>query len=192
MDYEKYVELGKELLNKVEDYQLKICKYAMEVCTIRHGGHSKGYYTIKDYARDIGMNTKTLQNWLITYRNVVLKLSIDQQANLNWNKASKVNNVLEENRTMDNAINKKPRTRDAFKKHLAPEKVQKIYDAYSEQKPFEGEFVNMVQQTKGFKNLLEKRDLSIVEDKHLAHFMTLLDECSDLINEYLTLKKKAG
>jgi hypothetical protein len=191
-NYEHYVQLGKSLLSEVHNKQFKICEYAMKVCTIRHGGRSDGYYTIKDYANDIGMTPKTLQNWLVVYRNVVLKLNDDQKSEMNWNKASKVNNVLDENRTIDNAINKDVGKKTRFKNGVKKEVVQKLYDKYSEQKPFEGEFVNMVQQMKSFKNILQKRDLNIIQDAHMIVLMELFDCCSDLINDHLTSKRKSA
>lgn len=187
-EYRNYVILGKKELNQIEGHQKRICSYAMEVITIRHGGYSKGIYTIKRYAEDIGMNPKTLQNWLQVYNNVIVKL--EDPENADFNKASKVNNCLEENRTIDNAVNGTPKTRSAYKKHVPAEKVQSLYNKYMHEKPFEGEFINIMQQTKGFKNLLEKRDLNIIEDSHLEHLANLLTICADIIKLHLIKKRR--
>lgn len=188
-EYKNYVVLGKKELVQIEGYQKRICNYAMEIVTIRHGGRSPGIYTIKKYAEDIGMNPKTLQNWLQVYRNVIIKL--EDPANADFAKASKVNNILEENRTIDNAVGKTPGTRTAYKKDVPAEKVRSIYAKYEHEKPFEGEFINIMQQTKSFKNLLEKRDLNIIEDAHLRHLADLLNACHSLIATHLIKKHKS-
>lgn len=187
-EYKNYVILGKKELAQIEGHQKRICDYAMEVCTIRHGGKSPGIYTLKKYAEDIGMNPKTLQNWMQVYRNVIIKLEDPEKAD--FQKASKVNNILEENRTLDNAIGKTPGTRTAYKKDVPAEKVRSLYAKYEHEKPFEGEFINIMQQMKSFRNLFMKRDLNIIQDEHLQHCKDLLDECSQMLNTHLRNKRK--
>ena len=189
--YDECVEIGKQIVNSVNDKQMRICELAMEVCTIRHGGRSDKFYTMKDFAKDIGLNNKTLNQWMLIYRNVVLKLSDKQLENMTWKQASKVNENLEETNTIENTLKGTPRKRPAPSKKLIPaEKVRKLYDEYLEEKPFLNEFLSMVKQTKHSKNLLQKRDLSIVQTSHLTHLMELLDQCSDIINEHLTNQRK--
>lgn len=190
LSYQDYVSLGKKLVEEVEDKQIKICMYAMKVCTIRHGGISKGFYTITDYAKDIGIKPKTLQNWLCVYRNVILKLRPDQKAV--WQQASRANAVLEENRNMDNAIKGTVGRRKSNPRNLPSEKVQKIYDQFVDGKPFIAEFTGMVQYAKRLKGILNARDLSIIPDAQMLLYMNLLDECSDIINDHLTKKKRGA
>lgn len=187
--YDDYVKLGKEIVDQVKDKQIKICALAMKVCTIRHGGRSSGYYTMTDYAKDIGLNNKTLNQWMLIYRNVVMKLSELQRESLIWNNASRVENILAECRTIDNSIDGKKRRKN-FKDKIPKERVQKLYNDFTEAKPFENEFINMVQHMKSFKALLEKRDLSIIDEKRMLFFMEILDECSDIVNDHLTNKKR--
>lgn len=188
--YKEYVILGKKELQQIEGHQKRICKYAMEVITIRHGGISKGIYTIKKYADDIGMNPKTLQNWLQVYNNVIVKLEEPEKAD--FQKASKVNNILDEESVIDNAVNGKVHTRDGYKKkkNVPAEKVQKLYNQYHEGKPFEGEFMNIVQQAKSHKLLLEKRDLNIIQDSQLDHLLTTMQCSVDILKMHLTRKRR--
>lgn len=188
-EYKEYVILGKKALSNIQDIQKKICSYAMEVITIRHGGKSEGVYTIKKYAEDIGMNPKTLQNWLQVYNNVVVKL--EDPNNANWSNASKVNNCLEENRVIDNHLDGKSKSRSAYKKNVPVDRVRSLYHAYEHEKPFEGEFINIVQQAKSHRNLLQKRDLNIIQDAHLDHLESILAECSTLIKNHLTKKRNS-
>lgn len=190
-EYKNYVTLGKKELTSIEGYQKRICAYAMDVVTIRHGGISKNLYTIKKYADDIGMNPKTLQNWIQIYRNVVIKL--EDPDNADFSKASKVNGILEETRTMNNQANGTAGTKKEYKnlKDTPPARVQKLYDEYHEGKPFEGEFVSMMQNLKGYKNLLDKRDLNIINDAHLQNFKDILDYCSSIVGQHLIKKRRA-
>ncbi len=189
--YEELVALGREIVSQVNDRQMRICGYAIQVCTIRHGGRSNGYYTMKDYARDIGLNNKTLNQWMLVYRNVVLKLSATQLETMTWKMASRVNEQLEEANTIENRIKGTPRSKMNTKKFVTTERVQKLYDDAVEEKPFVGEFMAIMKQTKHCHSLLLKRDLSLIQDSHLNHLMQMLDNCSDMINDHLTQKKKA-
>jgi len=100
LKYQDYVKKGRALLEELEDlkeiqdcYQSKIAKYALSVCDIRHGGQSGGLYTMKDYALDIGANPKTLSNWVAIYKNVLVKIGIEDPTIEERRKARKVNKV---------------------------------------------------------------------------------------------------
>lgn len=190
LTYEKYVELGKKLVEETNDKQMKICSYAMKVCTIRHGGRSGGFYTMTDYARDIGLKRKTLSEWMLIYRNVILKLTDKQRETMTWKQASKTHEAMAAQNSIDNVIKGKPRHKTGVKKSFTPTRVQKIHEELMNEKPFVGEFLGIVKQVNYAKGILSKRDLSIIQDNHLIHLMQLLDNCSDLINDYLTEKKK--
>lgn len=190
-DYQNYVKLGKAELKTIEGHQRRIAEYAIKVCTIRHGGRSNGYYTLTDYANDIGMNIKTLQNWVQIYKNVILKLDKKRQDKATWKQAASVNQFLKEDRTIDNQINERPRgSKMAYKSDIHADKVQKLYDNMKEAKPFETEFITITQAAKNMKNVLTKRDLSIIPDDRWGYLMKIIDECSDIINDHLTKNKK--
>lgn len=192
-DYRNYVTLAKKELKAIEGHQIRICEYAMKVCQIRHGGRSDNYYTVTDFAQDIGMVSKTLQNWMLTYRNVVMKLDKPISTKKEWEAAKKVENILREERVITNRINEKPTGSKYAQSLPAPaEKVQSIFgkvlDNY--ERPFESEFAQILRASKHSLHLLQKRELGIIKDEQLAYLMGILDNASDLINNYLTLKKK--
>src|SRR5690606_28292286 len=142
-----YVELGKELVNKIEAYQAKIAEYACLVCDIRHGGISTNYYTIKDYANDIGIPYKTLQNWIRVYRNVVKRIDNKIETNKDWERARKTNDIL----TMDITVeNKKQNTPKKIRlKELPKKKIQETYNILCEEdKPFIMEFNRILKSSK--------------------------------------------
>lgn len=193
--YNEYVELAKAELKSIEGHEIRICEYAMKVCDIRHGGHSNGYYTIKAFASDIGMNAKTLSNWLLVYRNVIVKLDKKITSSADFLKAKKVESYLREERIVNNRINEKPvGTKFSNKNCPTPDdKIRSIYNSIDHsERPFEGEFAMMLRSSKHNLALIEKRDLKIIDDKQLAYLMETLDKTSDIINEYLTNKKKAS
>lgn len=81
----KIIKRAKALLQQREETKWEICRLAMEVCDIHRGGHrvakgKKKPYTLYDFADDIGMHGKTLSNWVLNYKRVVLKLEINTEA----------------------------------------------------------------------------------------------------------------
>lgn len=191
-DYKNYVNLAKKELKAIEGHEIRICEYAMQVCTIRHGGQSAGYYTITDFARDIGMPHKTLSNWLLTYRNVVKKLEKPITTSKEFANARKVESYLREERIIKNRINEKPvGSRYAQSQPVSEEKVRSIYSQVEHSdRPFEGEFAVMLRGAKHTLNLLQKRELNIIDDDQLEYLMSVLDNASDLLNNHLTRKRK--
>lgn len=223
--YRDFVDKGHELVKKINElkdlercYQAKIARYALEVCTIRHGGKSKNLYTIKAYALDIRLNPKTVQQWVSIYRNVLEKIGVEDPTPEEWARASKANNILRLDRTIDNKKDGKPGTRTAYKKNVPASEVKSLYDSIDE-KPFvgechaltlsakhdlhtlrkyEGELISIPENdlqrleksAQYTKSVIGVRDLGIAREKRLAHLMEILDETSDIINDYLTQKQR--
>lgn len=195
-EYLTLVTKGKNLIDKLNElkelekcYQAKIAKYAITVCDICHGGISKNKYTLKDYALDVGVFPKTLQNWVSIYRNVIDKLNIEEPTIDEWKKANKVNRMLKVERMIDNQNDGKPKSKSAFKRGVPEKKVRKIFDEI-DFKPFVLECNSILSSAKHAKHILTMRDLNIVEDSKLLHLMEILDDASDLINNHLTAKRK--
>lgn len=200
-DYKFFVtkgrELAKELLNledKTKCYQAKIAKYAVSVCDIRHGGRTpEDRYTLKKYAEDIGVVCKTLQNWVQVYRNVLVKLNLKDPSKEEWGRALKTNEILRKDRAIENKSNGEAGSKKAFKRNISPAKIQNIYDAgdpNGDFKPFVNECSSMIKSVMYAKNILKKRDMRVVPDSRLICLMELLDESSDIINDYLTKKHR--
>ncbi|MEE8150623.1 MAG: hypothetical protein V3T43_02765 [Nitrosomonadaceae bacterium] len=173
----KYLASIDELKQKIGVYQADIAEMALEICTIRHGGISNDIYTIKDYAKDIGMNFKTLQNWVSAYRNVVPIVGRDKiNCQKDWSDVRKTS--------------RDPRVREDGTR------VGEVFAEYvNNEKPFLTEFNSTNAGVKHLKYMLGKRDLSMVNFEQWLKLMQELDNCSDIINEYLTKNKnnlKAG
>lgn len=223
--YSEFVTAGKKIVAKLDElkelekcYQSKIAKYAVTVCEIRHGGISTDIYTMKDYALAIGMNHKTLQNWVGIYRHVLEKIGIEDPTPEEWKKASRVNNLLKIDRNIDNKNSGKRGTRGSYKKKIPKERVQEIYNDIDE-KPIIRDYKNLEGVAKNIQHMLLKnaenldsvneyemdraetgakhieqtlsqRELAEAGEMRLLHLMQLLDRASEIINEYLTGKAK--
>lgn len=189
--YSECVIAAKDMLKRIEAYQVKIAECAISACDIRHGGISGGYYTIKDFAQDIGMAYKTLQSWVQIYRNVIEKIDDKIDTDKKWQDVRKTNDIISIQTTAQNAIEKTTNRRRNI--HCPAEKVQKIYTSLQDdEKPFVLELTRITQSSKYALNVIGKRDLNIADDNDLAQLMATLDKASDIINDHLTKKKKAA
>lgn len=194
------VTRGKRIVNEIKDidkkiyaYQMDISKMAIAVCNIRHGGISRDIYTIKNYAADIGLPYKTVQNWVAVYRNVVVKLDKEVRTKKEWSDARVTNDVLKEERRNINKEDGKSNTRHAWKKHVPNKKVQRIYNNISENvNAFMRDFLRSSGSAKHILYLINNNDLSLINDRELLALMETLDKTSDIINEHLTEKQKTA
>lgn len=92
--YTDLVEDAKVLLHHVALYRLKIAKMALKACDIRHGGRSTGYYTLTDFAKDIGCHRKDLSEWVLTYKRVARHLESKIKTDADFNAARRVSDKL--------------------------------------------------------------------------------------------------
>ena len=186
-----YIRQGKILLEEIGTYQAEIAKRALEICDIRHGGKTlEKIYTIKDFANDIGMKPKTLQGWVGTYRDVVLKADIEINNSDDWKAASKTNNTLIKERTLVNKLEGTPKKKGNYKKEIPATRVKSLYESIqADEKPFITELVTITQHAKHIKHILKKRELNLASDSNLTELMNILDEASDMINDHLTAKQ---
>lgn len=199
MEYKKAVSEAKAILfeirqleKKIEAHQVSICKLAVSVCDIRHGGISKNLYTITDFANDIGMHKKTLQNWLACYRGVVEKLEegVFEESDKDWSAARKTQRDINERQRSARrdagltGTRQKPVT-------VSPAIINDTFKKYkNDEKPFVNEYRHALASEKHLKHLLKHRDMSLVSDSQWIELMEILDENSDKINQYLTKKRK--
>jgi len=191
---EDYVNAGKGIIRTTQCYQALLAYYALKVCEIKHGGYSKGVYTIKQYAEDIGMSAKTLQNWTLIYRRVFEHLDIEPEkaTKKDWQVATRVAYLEESDNRVDNIENGTPRKRAGYKPvkiGRTSADIKKAFEANFVEN-FEYEIVGWNSTVLQMNNKLQKRDLSLANAKVLMEFMETLDEMSDFVNDYLTRTKK--
>lgn len=189
LNYNQCVEYGKRLLDDVREAQIELCRLAMTVVTISNGGiGSKKFYTISDFAKDIGMKKNTLSKWLEVYNDVYSKFDEVGNPKEAWQLAKKINKNLKHERQMINKELDQPRSQAAKKiQDISPARINKLREDIYE-KPFVSEFRQAFQHAKHMQNLFDKRDLSIIEDQQLLLLATLLNKTSERINKHIRNK----
>ena len=193
LTFNDYVTMGKELVHRMDVYQARIAFYACRVCQIRHGGRSDKYYTVSDYAHALGLNRKSVQQWTLTYRNVIQKLNIplDQITKEVWRTANRVNDNLTWKNRQDNMDNGTNRKSMKYKKETPVEVIGKMFQEESGQEPsFVSEIRVWTCSIRNMKNTITKRDLALAHPGNLIELMGMLDFISDHINDFLSKKKK--
>jgi len=195
LEFTDYVQMGRELMNKVECYQARIAFYALKICTIRHGGRSDKFYTLKDYARALNMNSKTLQGWTLAYRNVVAKIDIPLEKidAKTWKAVNRTNDNMSWANRRDNIENGTPRRAQKYKHQMDNEKVKKAFKEELEnvdEPSFVSELRSWMHSCRAMKNNLLKRDLSLAHEGDLLELQRMLIDSSNTISNYLKGKKK--
>lgn len=165
---------------------------ALKVCEIRHGGRSDKYYTMSDFADDIGVNRKTLQQWVHTYRDILLKCDLGEPTPKQWADAAKVEKLLKNTRTIDNKLAGKSGTRHSYRKDIPRSTIRQLFKEVSEDKDNTLFKVNRgLNQAKHVRSIIKTIDMNKIDPKFLESMMEILDETSDMINDFLTNKRKA-
>jgi hypothetical protein len=83
--------------------RIKICELAIEACDIKMGGGGHwskftGYRTAADFADEIGINPKTLLEWLSIKKYIYDNLPAKYKLDFNWTVMGRVRRSLTQNR----------------------------------------------------------------------------------------------
>lgn len=74
-NWERNIEMARSLLKDRKRSHMEIARLALEVCEITWGGGNKeGHKTLRSFAKEIGINEKTLSQWVAIRRNIFEKL----------------------------------------------------------------------------------------------------------------------
>lgn len=191
--YAEYVRLGRKMLATVQVHQVYIAFFATEVCQISHGGAvGRKLYTLKDYARDIGMNNKTLSEWVNTYRVVIQKLGMDinEVTIKDWTAASRVLELLKAEKRVINAEAGTPKVKDNGWKLNAPKKLIKdLFNQNYDRANLQFDIHRWTDSVIFIKNKLIARDLSECSTSSLLSLKENLDKASDTILDHLMNKR---
>lgn len=81
--WKKCVEEAKLLVTQYKNARFKVAELAMRVCILHHGGRASiQRYTIRQFAKEIGMPEKTLWEWVRMKRNIYDNLDEKQREGL--------------------------------------------------------------------------------------------------------------
>lgn len=189
MTYQEYVDSAKRLVKQIDSYQSRIAEMAIAVCQIRHGGKSEGYYTLTDFASDTGINNKTLSEWVSIYRNIIVKAGIVNPTVNDWTNATRANTLLKNERTAINSINGNKGSKTDYKKDIPAERIKSIMNEVSSGQCASLEIDKVFHSSRFNLKKLKEIELIMVDESVLLRIMEILDESSDLINEYLTISR---
>lgn len=103
--WEINISEAKSLLRSKKGFQMQVGRLALEVCEVKWGGSSESLRTIKDFAREVGVNPKTLSNWMALYRDVYSKISSDIRAKASVSDLNITHRMIEKD-TKPSEINK--------------------------------------------------------------------------------------
>jgi transposase-like protein len=190
--YEQYVKMGKRLLREIKCNQVQIAHYAVQVCDIRHGGRMvNGEYTMARYAADIGMNPKTLYEWVAVYRRVIAKLDkgIDKVTPKDWAVANRVNSLLQEEKKHVQKLNgQSGKKTSAYKQDISPARVKQLFSENYNGPSLQKEVCAWSDYILFVRNKLEKIDLTKVSDESILVLKSSLDEASSILLRHLVNK----
>jgi hypothetical protein len=192
-EYLSYVSLAKGLLSEIKSHQAKIAFYATKVCEIKHGGRTaSSVYTISKFAEDIGMNRKTLSEWISIYKNVIVKLGKEasEVSGKDWQAARRVQNIINEQLRTDQALagvaGKKER---GSRKNASPEVIKDMFNQNYNGPSFQKEFHDWNDYMITIKNKVRSRDLSQISVSSLISMKETADALSEHILKQLTRKE---
>lgn len=101
--WNRCIREAKLLVMKRDQARIHICELATEACDIKKGGGGhwskfKDQYTVSNFAIDIGINPKTLLEWLAVKRYVYDKLNKKFQGEAKWTVMAKVRREVSSSR----------------------------------------------------------------------------------------------
>jgi len=122
--YRSAVAEAKNLLATLEKAKMRIAQLAYENCEVILGGHAVGdRYSLSMFASDIGVNRKTLSDWVHNYE---IKLRIEEESKKNKNLKKVLADGSDSPKTQKqlNEIRKILRSKKGgLKKNITPAKV---------------------------------------------------------------------
>ncbi|MDD0853028.1 hypothetical protein HBN50_07965 [Halobacteriovorax sp. GB3] len=190
--YQEYVKGAKELLSQIDSYQYKIAEMAMAVCQIRHGGRSEGYYTLTEFSNDIGMNRKTLSEWVHAYRDICLKIDLRTPTQEEWSKANKVSRLLKSELATEKSNNNTQKSKSNSRKDVSKERIQKIYNEITND-PFDtiSKFERIYESTLFASKTINKIDLHKISNQKLRRTLKNIVSIKEQLEQFLSKEKVA-
>lgn len=189
--YAEYVAEAIDIREQLACYQARIAEIVTKVCEIRHGGKSDGYYTITDFAKDTGFNTRTLSEWVHIYKHVLVKIGVTKPTPKEWTTASYAVRCMKNNINVENKISGNVGKSGKHRQDIPAVEVEKIYSAIANDDSNSIVKLDRIfNNSKYISNSITKVDLGVFTKEKLLEILTNLDEAADFINNYLTREKK--
>jgi hypothetical protein len=188
-EYLSLVAKGKSLLKTVVCYQATLAAYTLKVCTISHGGRAGSkFYTLTDYAKDLGMNKKTLSEWVSTYKIVIKTVGLNNNncTMKDWEAANRVMKFLGMEKRVSNNNGRKER---GVRSDISADRIKTLFGENYSKRSASSDVKEYIRNTLQIKNKLQEIKLDEIDDVDLIALKEHLDAASHRI--YLHFKGKA-
>lgn len=101
------IQKARSMVQVKSKNQMLIAELAMAVCEISWGGmHARTNYTIKRFAAEIGLNVKTVSQWIAVRRNAYEKLPTSKARRLSFSKLAHISALAGPNATKSLVLEK--------------------------------------------------------------------------------------
>jgi transposase-like protein len=75
-EWQSLIRKARGLILKEKGHQFKVAAIAIEACCINHGGDRNRRFTVAKFANAVGINRKTLYQWIRYKRRIIDKLPV--------------------------------------------------------------------------------------------------------------------
>ncbi len=188
MRYQDYVDHARKLLSQIESHQAQIAEIALKVCEIRHGGPSEGVYTLSRFADDIGLERRTLSNWVALYRDIILKAGIKKPTPEEWAAARITGRILKNEATVANKRDGQAKSKGA---RASDQEILKLFEkVQGDERKNLIRFERLYTAAKNNNHLIETIDLNLFEKERIISVKSYLEESLNLLNSHLFKRER--
>lgn len=101
LEWARCTEEARRLIQQINQNKIQVAKLATQVCDIQWGGGNhwsghEGVKTLKEFAKEVAMQYKTLTRWVAVYRYVVLPLGEENVDMRNWSALLRAHKRIEQ------------------------------------------------------------------------------------------------
>lgn len=184
--YEKAVKKARGLVREREKMKWKIAKLAYDTCEVVIGGHhnkTKEIYSLTKFADDIGVNRKTLSDWVHNYE---IRLHLHDLGKI----SGTTTHLSDE--TVINETRKKLRAMDGgLIKNKTPKTIAKTFELVMEESHEERQLKSLIKQatTLEFK-IVHELDLTQIDQTKLARTLKLCESIKSKLDLHFDIYKK--
>lgn len=188
------IEKAKSYVKQIKVIRMDIAKLAVEVCDFPEGRIGKpvapSLYTLVRFAREAGLNYKTLAEWVRVYKNVASKLP-DKAPSPTLQVVSHEDIVKTSCETVENNYMAAWRTCQKTKKDTPPEVVREIFTSEVNRGSDSFYLVQLLKRVRtGRYFICKKADLSTLDLNELRELSQHCTKISSFIIQFLEFKEQ--
>lgn len=194
-EYTFLVEKAKNELRTIKESKAEIARLAVQACTLRHGRTVYGTYDLKTFAQDVGVSYGSLTNWVRIYKLGCQNNGVEAPTEKQWADGVKTVNkfkTLLEGMTPNQRVEIEGHRPGCEMPDRGKKLLNNIHQDVIKGKYYSGSdiFNEVLKDLKRIHQKANKLDLETQDAQALLSSMIVCDEISDMINLFLTNKKK--